>query len=67
MEVLSLLLETFFGLNSDYIHSVYDKIFYMIQLGNWRFFEVHAIPVTLRNWFFDKLLEYMQKQNTTNN
>jgi len=39
----------------------------MIQLGNWRFFEVHAIPVTLRNWFFDKLLEYMQKQNTTNN
>jgi len=62
MEVLSLLLETFFGLNSDYINSVYEKIFYLIQLGNWSFFEAHAIPVTLRNWFFEKLSKYMEER-----
>lgn len=56
-------METFFGLTSDYMNSVYERIFYMIQTGNWRFFEAHAIPVTLRNWFFDKLIEYFEKQN----
>lgn len=53
---------TFFGLNSDYINMVYNQMFEMIKFGNWRFHEIHGLPIQLRNWFHKKLVEHYESQ-----
>ena len=36
---------------------VYEKMYYMKTYMNWSFEEIYMLPVTLREWFFDKWLE----------
>lgn len=54
---------TFFGLTSEYIDSVYDMVFFMKHKGNWNFFEIYALPIKLRNWFFNRLIKYFEDTN----
>lgn len=64
MEEPRLFWPTFFGreygfikLSSEYINHVYEKIFYMKTYMGWSFQEIYMLPVSLRNWFFDKWRE----------
>lgn len=51
-----------FGLNSDYMESVYEQFFYLKYYGGWSFIEAYNLPVGLRKWFTDKLVAHMQKE-----
>jgi len=39
---------------------VYKIFFDMMQHGHWSFQEIHALPISLRNWFYDKLVEHLK-------
>lgn len=74
MEVLSLFLETFFGqeyrefiksflmFGPDYINYVYETLFILIQVGKWNFRDAYCLPISLRNWFYKKLSDFMNPQ-----
>jgi hypothetical protein len=34
----------------------------MKYYGGWSLFELYNLPIGLRNWFFDKLVEHIKKQ-----
>lgn len=71
MEVLSRSLGTFFGqeynslvsnlfpINSEYINAIYELLFVMIQHGNWSMGEAHCLPIALRNWFYEKIINHL--------
>lgn len=46
-------------------------IFYMKQTGNWGFFEIYALPIKARDWFFNRLSNYYEelygKKDDSNN
>jgi len=52
----------FFGLNEEYMESVYEHFFYLVKHGNWSFFEAYALPIGLRKWFVDKLSDFYKKR-----
>jgi hypothetical protein len=56
------LARTFFGLTSEYIQNVYEQFFYMKYYSNWSLMELYNLPVGLRKWYFDKLLEQKEKE-----
>ena len=58
-----LLRATFFGLTNDYIQGVYESFFMMIQVGNWSFFDIYALPVALRKWFISRTVKYFDEKN----
>jgi len=35
-------------------------VFFMKHKGNWNFFEIYALPIKLRNWFFNRLIKYFE-------
>jgi hypothetical protein len=47
----------FFGLTTEYMDDVYEMFFVMKKHGNWGFFELYALPIRLRDWFFKKLID----------
>jgi len=53
---------TFFGLTNEYIQNVYEQFFYMKYYSNWSLVELYNLPVGLRKWYFDKLLEQKEKE-----
>jgi hypothetical protein len=57
------LAQTFFGLTSDYINSVYEQAFLMLMHGKFSFFEIYSFPVALRNWFFKRLHRHFEEVN----
>ena len=44
-----------FGLNNEYLESVYDQFFALKYYGGWSFFEAYSLPVGLRKWFLERL------------
>jgi len=54
---------TFFGLTSEYTNDVYRMIFQMKHHGNWGLHEIYALPVKLRDWYFQQLVDYFKEQN----
>jgi len=56
------LVRTFFGLTPEYMKDVYEQFFYMKYYSNWTLTEMYNLPVGLRRWYFDKLLEQKQKE-----
>ena len=56
------LARTFFGLTREYIQNVYEQFFYMKYYSNWSLMELYNLPVGLRKWYFDKLLEQKEKE-----
>ena len=55
-------MRTFFGLTPEYMKDVYEQFFYMKYYSNWTLTEMYNLPVGLRRWYFDKLLEQKQKE-----
>ena len=49
------LLRSFFGLDEDYMESVYEQFFVLKYHGGWGFLEAYNLPVGLRLWFLEKL------------
>jgi|TARA_Y100000034_G_scaffold114578_1_gene150859 hypothetical protein len=38
-------------------------IFQMKHHGNWGLHEIYALPVKLRDWYFQQLVDYFKEQN----
>ena len=53
---------TFFGLTGEYMESVYEQFFFMKYSGGWSFSEAYNLPVGLRMWFVERLLEQLQAE-----
>ena len=47
----------FFGLTSDYMKSVYEQFFNLKYHGNWSFLEAYNLPIGLRDFFSQKLID----------
>ena len=54
---------TFFGLNHEYIQNVYEQFFFLKQYGNWSFIEAYNLPIGLRNWFVERLIQHKEEEN----
>ena len=53
---------TLFGLNEEYIKSVYEQFFQLKYYGSWSFVESYNLPVTIRMWFYNRLTEQLKKE-----
>jgi len=53
---------TFFGLSNEYQESIYESFFYLKYYGGWSMFECYNLPVGLRKWFLDKLIDQMKRE-----
>ena len=60
------LIRTSFGLNSEYIESVYETIFMLKHYGNWSFAEAYSLPIKIRSWFANRLVKEFEKQVENN-
>ena len=56
-------MRTFFGLSQDYVKSIYEQFFYMKYYGGWSLFELYALPIGLRNWYFELLSNHKKKES----
>jgi hypothetical protein len=45
------------------MQNVYEQFFYMKMFGNWSFTELYNLPIGLRTWFFEKLVDYKKQEN----
>lgn len=54
------LVERLFNLSYEYINSVYEIIFILIQHGRWNFRDIYCLPIALRNWFYNKLVDHLK-------
>ena len=53
---------SFFGLNNQYIKNVYDKISQMQYYGKWNFLFVYKMPVGLREYFYNELVNLKKEE-----
>ena len=53
----------FFGLNDEYIESVYEQIFQLKHHGGWSFIEAYNLPIQIRHWFLNRLVKHYEDQN----
>ena len=53
----------FFGLTPDHMLHVHEQMFYLIQHGNWNYFDVYDLPIKIRMWFVDRLSDHFEEQN----
>ena len=53
---------TFFGLSDKYNVGVYEEFFNLKYYGGWSFFEAYNLPIVLRRWFLNKLVEQKEKE-----
>ena len=60
---MSRLRRTFFGLDDEYIESVYEQFFYMKYYCGWSFTEAYNLPVKVRNWFVNKLTDQLKMEH----
>lgn len=54
---------TFFGLSSEYQQSIYEIFFYLKYFGGFSLFESYNLPVGLRKWFIDKLMNQLKEES----
>jgi len=53
---------TFFGLGEDYSEAVYEQLFQLKYYGGWSFFETYNLPVSVRGWFLERLIEQKKQE-----
>ena len=56
-------MRTFFGLDSKYMENVYEQFFFLKYHGGWSFTEAYNLPVGLRAWFVNRLVQQIEKEN----
>ena len=54
---------SFFGLDEEYMETVYEQFFILKYHGGWSFIEAYNLPVGLRLWFLRKLKEQFELEN----
>jgi len=54
---------TFFGLDSKYMENIYEQFFFLKYHGGWSFTEAYNLPVGLRTWFVNRLVQQIEKEN----
>jgi len=54
---------TFFGLSSEYQQNIYEVFFYLKYFGGFSLFESYNLPVGLRKWFIDKLMNQLKEES----
>ena len=54
---------TFFGLSNEYQLNVYEQFFYLKYYGGFSLFESYNLPVGLRKWFVEKLVEQLKSES----
>ena len=52
-----------FGLGSEYIEGIYEQFFFLKYHGCWSFTEAYNLPVGLRGWFVNRLVQQIEKEN----
>lgn len=57
------LIWNFFGLNDEYIESVYESFFALKYHGGWSFTEAYNLPITIRNWFVKRLIKQKREES----
>ena len=56
-------MRSFFGLTDDYMENVYEHFFFLKYSGGWSFSEAYNLPVGLRNWFVERLVQQIEMEN----
>ena len=56
-------MRAFFGLDSKYMENVYEQFFFLKYHGGWSFTEAYNLPVGLRGWFVNRLVQQIEKEN----
>lgn len=56
-------MRTFFGLDSKYMENIYEQFFFLKYHGGWSFTEAYNLPVGLRTWFVNRLVQQIEKEN----
>lgn len=52
-----------FGLDNEYIKSVYEEFFLLKYHGGWSFTEAYNLPIQIRRWFLKRLNSEFEKEN----
>ena len=53
---------TFFGLTNEYVEQMYEQFFVLKHHGGWSLYELYNLPVGLRNWFFERMIQEFEKE-----
>ena len=53
---------TFFGLTNEYMENIYEQFFLLKHHGGWSLFELYNLPVGLRKWFLERMIEEFEKE-----
>ena len=53
---------TFFGLTDEYTEQIYEQFFILKHHGGWSLYELYNLPVGLRNWFFNRMIQEFEKE-----
>ncbi len=53
---------TFFGLNHDYMESVFEQFFILKHHGGWGFTEAYNLPIKIRLWFLKRLVKHFEEE-----
>ena len=53
---------TFFGLDDQYIESVYEQFFVLKHHGGWSFIEAYNLPILIREWFVRRLIKQFEDE-----
>lgn len=55
---------TFFGLSDEYLEKgVYEELHILMYHGTWSFTEAYSLPVGLRKWFLQRLVEQKKQEH----
>jgi hypothetical protein len=54
---------TFFGLDNNYIKSVYEEFFLLKYYTAWSLQELYNLPVGLRRWFLERLAKQKEDEH----
>jgi len=55
--------QTSFGLSDEYQLNVYEQFFYLKYYGGFSLLETYNLPIALRKWFIDKLINQLKDEN----
>jgi len=44
------------------MENVYEQFFFLKHYGSWSFVEAYNLPIGLRGWFVDKLMDHMEAE-----
>ena len=53
---------SFFGLSDEYHENVYEQFFFLKYHGGWGFTEAYNLPIKVRQWFVNRLIEQFEKE-----